>query len=331
MAKPFLRYLPAKLQPLSAPAVWIPLTIFTLISILLWEYSQNPDWLERDPIINANPESTLTPDEQAKLSEIDTVDLLLKGAKVSSPLSSARTSGDPSNILNPVDLEAETTSGDRPLANRSDPFGAYTAEYKFPGTGRSSAGTTNSPTSQNLAPSNVSPTAFANFSSAAGSPPLATTPSALSEAIDRQEAIKASEAQRNDGASTSPSFLSQPSGSGTAENFSQSGLSPGATQTPRNVSVPFIRTTPAMSPPVGTTGYQAPATSNLPNFNLTPTPTTRNPSATPSPSGAVSPGQIGTVQASPIARPIQSNPTPTAGTAHTAPSSTQPEQNRRAR
>lgn len=320
MAKPFLRYLPAKLKPLSASAVWIPLTIFTLLGLLLWEYYQNPDWFERDPITNANPESNLTPDEQAKLSEIDTVDLLLKGAKTSGPLSDLNPLDKTSNVLNPVDLETKTAEGDRHLANRSDPFSAYSAEYEFSGAGRVGVGT----------PNTVSPTAPANFNSATESSSLATTPSALSEAINRQSTIKANEAQRNGASNPLSGPLSQPSGPGTSENFLQNGLSPSATPVPGTVAVPFIRTTPAMSPPVGTTGYQSPVASNLPNFNLAPTPTTRNQSAAPS-GTTVPSGQIGTVQTSPIASPIPSHSTPTARTVYTAPSSTQPEQNPRAR
>ncbi len=324
MAKPFLRYLPAKLQPLSAPAAWIPLTTFALISILLWEYCQNPDWFERDPILNANPESALTPDEQAKLSEIDTVDLLLKGAQASNPLSSplsgSKAPGDTSDILAPVDLDAETAKGDRQLANRSDPFGAYASEYKFTGPNRSSAETSNASTSQNLGPNNVPSTASAGFGSVAESPSLAATPSALSEAIDRQAAIKAGEAQRNGSTNASPGFLAQPSGRSTAESFSQSGLSQSglsqsglslnAAQASENVSTSPIQTTPAMSPLVGPV---------------------QNPPAVPFSSETTFPGQIGTVQASPIARPLLLKPTPPVGTVYTAPSSTQPEQNRRAR
>jgi len=327
MAKPFLRYLPAKLKPLSAPAVWIPLTIFTLLSVLLWEYYQNPDWFERDPITNANPESNLTPEEQAKLSEIDTVDLLLKGAQVSGPLLDQKIRQNPNqkasdkalapdtlNSVDGVDSEAQTANGDRQLANRSNPFGAYAADYKFSGANQSRT-TSRSPNSS-PASNNAPSTSSFNFGTTESSPP-AIAPNALSEAIDRQEAIKASKAQRN-GASPSPSDLSQPAST---------------TPAPGNISVPFIRTTPAMSPPTGTTGYNPPATADLPSFNLAPTQPTRSAPIAPTsaPARSLSPGQIGTVQTPPIARPIQSNQIPTAGTIYTAPRSAQPEQNRRAR
>ena len=183
----------------------------------------------------------------------------------------------------------------------------------FPGASRSSAETPSPLASQNLRLNNGAPVATPSFGSNAGSLPLVTpsTSSALSEAIDRQTAIKANGAQRNDGSSPLTSPL----------------------QSPTNVSTPSIRTTPAMSPPTGTAGYRAPATSNLPNFNIAPTATTQNPPAAStsfSPSSPFS-KQIGTVQAPPVARPIQSNQIPTVGTVYTAPRSTQPEQNRQAR
>ena len=313
MAKPFLRYLPAKLKPFSAPAVWIPLTIATLLSILLWEYYNNPDWFERDPITNANPESALTPDEQAKLSEIDTVDLLLKGAQVSSPLSELEIDLENSDGLDAANSETGAASTSRQLANQSDPFGAYAEEYKFPGSNGANLGS--QPVNQNSTSAGTGTTTPFNFDGTAGSPSRASAPSALSTAIEQQQAIKEEEAQRS----------SESANSSSANSTQTAGQAAG---TP----VPFIRTTPAMSPPVGTTGYQTPATSNLPSFNVAPPQTTQNPLNTSSPAaGTILPSQIGTVQPSPIARPIQSTSAPAAGTIYTAPSSTQPAQNRRAR
>ena len=88
MTKPaFIRYLPARLnarlRPLGRPAVWIPLTVTALLGAILWENRQNPDWFNRQPITNLNPDSSLTAEEEARLSEIDNLDVLLKGARVS--------------------------------------------------------------------------------------------------------------------------------------------------------------------------------------------------------------------------------------------------------
>ena len=340
MAKPFLRYLPAKLKPIAAPAVSIPLTIFTLLSILLWEYYQNPDWFERDLITNANPESALTPDEQAKLAEIDTVDLLLEGAQVSGPLSTLESldasseAAESGNLSSNLDINI--ANGSRRLADQSDPFGAYTAEYEFPGSSRATIDLPERSFTPSLANSTTPTT-----SSSVGAPQetnSSVAQSAFSNAISQQQAIRANEVRRDSEPASNqlaaplpntpqPNSLSNSIESTSSQNDNR------LVQPAGQPSVPFIRTTPAMSPPAGTTGYQTPATSSLPTFNLAPPQTTSSSLTTPvSPnSGTFAPGQIGTVQAPPIARPIQSSPASPNGTIYTAPSSTQPTQNRRAR
>ena len=134
MATPtFLRYLPARLKPLSSPAVWAPLTIFALLSIFLWEYHKNPEWFNRQQITNVNPDSELTPEEQARLSQIDTIDVLLENTRI--PGSARPTElGD----LNVPDLNSEDSV--RALADKENPFAAYEEEYKFPGSGQPAAG-----------------------------------------------------------------------------------------------------------------------------------------------------------------------------------------------
>ena len=324
MAKPFFRYLPARLKPLGAPAVWVPLTIFALLSIFIWEYYRNPDWFERDPITNANPQSDLTPDEQARLSEIDTVDLLLEGTRAPVSQSEENESG-----LNPVGLDAEEADINRRLADRDDPFGAYKAEYEFPGASRASSGNANSPAAQSSGSNSFAGTTPGAFDfGRTPEAPLPTTSSALSDAIDRQQAIKAAESGGGSQSGEIPASTGSLPGL-DAPSSGEQGASPSARSSSGGVSVPFIRTTPDMSPPVGTTGYRAPATSDLPTFNQGLPPTTRNPLNVPAvPSSS---GQIGTVQPSPIARPVQPGQAAPNGTIYTAPRSTQPEQNQRAR
>ena len=332
MAKPFFRYLPARLKPLGAPAVWVPLTIFALLSIFIWEYYRNPDWFERDPITNANPQSDLTPEEQARLSEIDTVDLLLEGARVPNNPSEA----DDDSPLNSVDLDAEAAEINRRLANRDNPFGEYEAEYAFPGANRpGNAEGAETPDVRSATPGLATPsptprttTGTFNFDSTPDAP-LPTTSSALSDAIDRQQAIRAAESSDSQSGDIPASTGDLPDDLSIPSSDTQGTSRPRpSSSAPGSVPVPFIRTTPDMSPPVGTTGYQAPATSDLPAFNRRIPSTTRNPLNVPAPSSS---GQIGTVQPPPIARPVQRGQVEPSETIYTAPRSTQPEQNRRAR
>lgn len=363
MATPtFLRYLPARLKPLSSPAVWAPLTVFGLLSAFIWEYHNNPDWFNRPQISNVNPDSTLTPEEQARISEIDTLELLLQqNARVPE---AAKLQNEANGLLgteSPNDPAAEVLTPDRNLAGRDNPFAAYEEQYKFPG-------------AQNAAAAQASATAA---SASAGSPSFSSglntsreTPSAvsaLSEALNRQQSARSG--LSNDGAesmssSNSAAGISAPNretlntestGSeslGTStfrpsnaapNDISGSGLRPSSGSQPfanpeersgNRLSEPFIRTTTDMSPPVGTTGYQAPASVALPTFNVPPQQPTRNPFQQPTnlPASAIStpaapnslpalsaPNQAGSNQ--PGSQPPTFN--------YTAPSFTQPEQNRR--
>ncbi len=314
MATPtFLRYLPARLKPLSSPAVWAPLTVFVLLSIFIWEYHKNPDWFNREPATGIAPQSDLTPEEQARLSEVDTLDVLLDGSNTSG---NSLTTGsvDPDGLLDGSE-EGAATEDSRQLSGRDNPFGSYAAEYQFPGAVNPTDGSNASgvPAFGNSAGQSGNSPSF-DFGSGLVSPAAPATNSALSEALGRQQAARSAAGSAAGGqqpaSSGRPAAANGASSAGGASTDGQSAVQPA--QVPGTVSVPFIRTTPDMSPPAGTTGYQTPATSRLPVFNVAPQQPSRNPysapaaPATPTPSAA-----------------------PQTGTLYTAPSSTQPQQNRR--
>ncbi len=316
MATPaFLRYLPARLKPLSSPAVWAPLTVFALLSIFLWEYHKNPEWFNREQITNANPDSDLTPEEQAKLSEIDTIDVLLENARISG---AAR----PANLGNLDVPEAESGASAGSLASQDNPFAAYEEEYKFPGSDRATGAVGTAPSSNSFG---------------LGSPPATAQPaagSALAEAIRQQNAISAEDRSSpqpasSGGSATNTSPVITPSDNSA---FSAPGLSP-EQASGSGISAPFTRTTLDMSPPVGTTGYQTPASSRLPVFNTPSQQPTSNPfnrQAQPAipQSGSF---QSGSFQpAAPATAPLPGAATPNSNS-YTPPRFSQPEQNRRVR
>ena len=376
MAKPaFLKYLPSRLKPLSSPAVWAPLTIFVLLSAFIWEIRENPDWFDRAPVTDANPDSDLTLEEQARLSEIDTLDILLEGSRVpeDSPAATSIINPDaPSTDASEAEgnattddatgADATTDEDSRQLSGRADPFAPYLAEYEFSGSQNATPSTNSSATSPSASEFSAGSSSSGSFSgsNSAGSsnfnfgnglvnPSAPATNSALSEAIGRQQARRAAAAEAESSTpqpsaisgdrpsvsnptagSQSPSQPSpqfSPQGAPRSSSASPQSLSPaeatGSNQTTRqsssqpavptgNIPVPYIRTTPNMSPPAGTTGYQAPATSDLPVFNLPPQQPSRNPFASPRP-----------------APTGQTTPDNTQGSTYTAPSSVQPAQNRR--
>lgn len=329
MAKPaFLRYLPARLKPLSSPAIWAPLTIFVLLSAFLWEYHRNPDWFNRTQADNIAPESNLTPEEEARLSEIDTLDVLIEGSRMRG------TSPEANGLTDPASLEAGATDGAAPgegLSGRNNPFAAYEDEYKFPGAASSQRAT---PPALPSSGANPTPTP-------ASTSPNAATSNALSDALDRQR--ENSEAVTQPSTSSAPSSLNpQPAARPNSDGFSgsvpSSGSNPsetsGAQPPSSGITTPFIRTTTDMSPPAGTTGYQTPASSSLPVFNAPPQQPTQGPF-----SGNQSIPQNSIPQNNfrqsiqPPAPAATSLPTPASPNvnSYTPPSFTQPQQNRSVR
>ena len=335
MATPaFLRYLPARLKPLSSPAVWAPLTVFTLLSIFVWEYHKNPDWFNRPQITNLDPNSNLTPEEQARLSEIDTLDLLLRNARTPTSEEDLSTS-----LINPAapdaaTEESNTIAPDRTLAGKDNPFGIYEEQYKFPGAGSTPTVRASQPEASTSSLKALTSTPFSSNSR-----------SALSDALDRQQSAlrstdeslspSASEAPFNAQSSlqiepssaqppsTSRAAIGQPS---TLPNSVSSGNNgrnnggsiafPSQSSGDNRVPAPFIPTTADMSPPVGTTGYQVPSSASLPVFNTPAQQPTRNPFS-----------QSVSVPAAGSVAPLPAPTTPSVN--YTAPRFTQPEQSRR--
>ncbi|MGC1310571.1 MAG: hypothetical protein WA885_25355 [Phormidesmis sp.] len=323
MATPaFLRYLPARLKPLRSPAVWAPLTVFALLGIFLLEYSKNPDWFDGKKITEQDPDSELTAEERAKLSEIDTLDVLLGGTRVSEDSPEATSLIDPDDPQSELESESDpaagieeaaTSAASRQLSGRDDPFGAYAEEYKFGGSSQTNSApaiSSRNSSGQNAA-GRVDVGSF-NFGDGLVNSAAPATNSALSEALSRQQTARDAAAG---GGSSSAASSTQPSPE--AARAGEAGVRPA--QVPGNISAPYIPTTPDMSPPVGTTGYQTPATSSLPVFNTPAQQPTRNPYSAPTlATPSTQPAQLPNI-------PAQSE------TLYTAPTFTQPEQNRRVR
>ena len=159
------------------------------------------------------------------------------------------------------------------------------------------------------------------------------TNSALAEAVNRRSAQLA--AEQADAETAASDEVSAAGGNRAGSGAGRSLATPVVPSAP--VPGPFMRTTPEMSPPAGTTGYRVPNTSSLPAYNVTPERPTRNPFDASSGNGGrpsvvpapvtVAPPAIGTSGnlsggANGTANPGTVNP----GALYTAPSSVQPEQ-----
>ncbi|MEM9266640.1 MAG: hypothetical protein AAGA46_14060 [Cyanobacteria bacterium P01_F01_bin.13] len=271
---PSLRYLPSRLQVAFNPWLWLGILLTGIVGIYAWEYRQNPAQLWQisatSPNGSEDPTSTdvllesLTPDEQAIAAELDNVELLL--AQLDSDVSALTTGGEESAAaaLNAYSINAsgEISESGVERLNR------YIDEYNFLGTNakganvqpeRSEAPTPGEASSESVL--TLQPTSQTD-----------RTASALAEALARQQI------EQEAAANSSPEPSSTPSGeaaeTATAEtastegtsdsqafSFDQPGVTPGRLE---GLNRAFIRTTPNMSPPPGTTGYVPPT--SLPDF-----------------------------------------------------------------
>ncbi|KPQ36029.1 MAG: hypothetical protein HLUCCA11_07410 [Phormidesmis priestleyi Ana] len=307
----------------------------------MWEWHSNPAWFNRPQASTLEPESGLTPEEQARLSEIDNVDALLEGLALP-----------PSQLINPDGSTALNIPGATPeaagegtLGSRDNPFATYEEQYKFgsarsPGVaspGMASPGTASLGTASPLAvtgstgngaavaggssfnfnnglSSSLSPSAGGvSSSSAAGA-----SSSVLSDALNRQQsASPANSSPRQPAAGAT--FPSSNRFGSTAPGGLSNRAPSSETSAESGIAAPFIRTTTEMSPPTGTTGYQAPASIDLPVFNVPPPQPSRNPYS----------GNNFSLPQQNFAQPAIQPAAP--APSYTQPSVVQPEQNRRLR
>ncbi|MEL7227173.1 MAG: hypothetical protein AAF810_11525 [Cyanobacteria bacterium P01_D01_bin.36] len=317
MAKPaFIRYLPARLKPLGKPAVWVPLTVVALGGMFAWEYTRNPNWFERAPITRLAPESGLTPEEEAQLSEIDTLDVL----------NSVRVPEGTDAVTSQINPDAPNAFGRG--EDDADAEGLNLEAYPIPGA--ASTATTITPGGPSVFSDPSKPTTRSvgnsgsssfNFGDGLANTPAPATNSALADALERRAAERSAIEQPTE--SDAPSALRQTtlSDSDTVEALPAANAVPGS----------FIRTTPNMSPPVGTTGYQVPATSSLPTFNVAPPQPTRSPFSQPPQAGQFGAPAQPTGQVAPapavVAPPVIGGPSSAAPSGlYTQPTSVQPDQ-----
>ncbi|MGD1854513.1 MAG: hypothetical protein ACFB2W_09690 [Leptolyngbyaceae cyanobacterium] len=262
---PSVRYLPSRLQFALNPWLWLGILLTGIVGLYAWEYRQNPGqlpWQIGSTELGESGDSTstdvllesLTPEEQAVAAELDNVELLLE--QLDSDVSALTTGGDTSAAAS---LNA---SGAEDLAEQGESnverLNRYVDEYSFLGTGARGAnvGSEQPQSAQTDSVLSLQP----------NTDELATT-HALAAALAQQQNTSSATA---DG----PAQATDPTGAAAdeapAENspsqFSfdqpQSGVIPGSLQ---GLNRSFIRTTPDMSPPPGTTGYVPPA--SLSDFN----------------------------------------------------------------
>jgi hypothetical protein len=302
----FLRYLPARLAPAANPIVWIPVLALGLVGVFAWEYYNHPDWLSwSGPELDSTADNSgLTPEERGQVAELDNLDVLLNDPNLNRPnLSSPITPTDGSTVAG-QSAGGQATSAEVTDASSRRPFAEYLEQYSLLGAPTDSQSLTQSvlptpdasrvglrggtPGSSVTPGSATTGLATAGGSDLSGTSPgissTATTPmpeSPLALAI-QQLSAGGSRTTAVTGRTTGGLTTAQTSGRSSeasitadrglslfpaSQSVQQQGGIPGTL--PGSPNVPFIRTTPAMSPPPGTTGYTPPSSLNLTTFNRT--------------------------------------------------------------
>lgn len=238
---PALRYRLVRIQSLgrslNRPTVWGGLGLLGLFAIAIPQYSQHPEWRSRynpavdsaavDPSTNVG---TLSSEDLAELAEIDNLALLLDQMQPTTATALEESAQSPSTdaLALPTATEAEQTA--------AGPFAAYLERSRFrvsPAASEREAGSSDG--------------AFAVDQSSieASAPSIEESqPSALQQALNQR--FGAEESPEAEGVQGTGAIATPDSPPWMVE-----GRLPGVDQR-------FIRTTPQMSPPPGTTGYTPP-------------------------------------------------------------------------
>ncbi|NEQ51351.1 MAG: hypothetical protein F6K11_14625 [Leptolyngbya sp. SIO3F4] len=288
---PSVRYLPSRLQFALNPWLWLGILLTGIVGLYAWEYRQNPGklpWQIGQTGLGASGNSTstdvllesLTPEEQAVAAELDNVELLL--AQLDSDVSALTIGGD-SGAAASLNESADDVSGVT-TESSVERLNRYIDEYSFLGTGaRGSNFQADNP--QVITPVQRQTESVLNLRR---EPEPAPTTSVLGNTfVQQQLEVSTSNSQvdvslRETGSSGVdsrglPTSESPADDSGTGDQttneapnqaafsfgqFDQTGVIPGSLN---GLNRSFIRTTPSMSPPPGTTGYVPPA--SLSDFN----------------------------------------------------------------
>ncbi|MBD1915623.1 MULTISPECIES: hypothetical protein [Cyanophyceae] len=292
---PALRYRLVRLQSLgrslNRPTVWGGLGLLGLLAVAVPQYSRHPEWRSQyNPTVDSaavNPDTNLgnlSSDDLADLAEIDNLAVLLDQIQPTTATALEEAARSPNT--DPLALPTATEEQQPPTS----PFANYLERSRFRFSTSASGSEADSPNAtQSLGPSSADPA----MRSGEGA-----QPSALQQALNQRSSASTAPPSEVTSAERTPVTEATPTDNLTPSPWMVEGSLPGVDQR-------FIRTTPQMSPPPGTTGYTlppalapspsvvapvAPATLNLdfgtptaaPSAGVTAQPPTGIPSNTPS-------------------------------------------------
>jgi hypothetical protein len=261
---PALRYQLIRLKSLNRPALWGLLVGTGMLAVAGHQYRQHPEWLGTfEPDANHAPgataDTTLSPADQARLAEIDNLSVLLDqmqpttAGAIETPVAATIQPAETTSLALP-DAEPPTPLVVSPGSTTPGPFATYLEQNQF----RAGRAT---PVVEPSVNASVSPGTI---------PAEAGADSALSpleRALLGQQSVQPAPTAEGNGATAS-----EPDNRPQGEAATTGSATPGETANLNDTTLPpwyvegttpgsnqsFIRTTPQMSPPPGTTGYTLP-------------------------------------------------------------------------
>ncbi|MEA5447040.1 hypothetical protein VB780_00555 [Leptolyngbya sp. CCNP1308] len=245
---PALRYRLVRIQSigrsLNRPIVWGGLGLLGLLAVALPQYWRNPEWRSQyDPAVDSatvDPSTnvgTLSSEDLADLAEIDNLALLLNQLQPTTATALEESAPSPN-----TDSLALPTATEEDQQTPAGPFAAYLERSRF----------RVSPVASDRETDSAAATSMFGQSSASTTAPSPgeRPPSALQQALNQRFGAEAEQ-------SAEAAAEEDTQGEGAIANpdapppWMVEGRLPGVDQR-------FIRTTPQMSPPPGTTGYTPP-------------------------------------------------------------------------
>ena len=270
-------------RPFRRPAVWGSLAALGVVAVAVPQYLRHPEWRSQyapavdSPAVDPGTGlGALTSKDLAELAEIDNLALLLNQLQPTTSIALDAPAADPARLALPQATPEE---------GAASPFAQYLERSRFrfsPATNGGSGVAAGEPlgSDQRQPSSSTSPDA--------------TPPSPLQQALSERLS-----------SGSAPALNSEPSSAAKEPAAPTSGLTPPPWmvegQLP-GVDQRFIRTTPQMSPPSGTTGYTPPP-------SLSPSPAPSAAIAAP-PQGAIAPAGLNLNFSAPVTAPAASGQRP---------------------
>jgi hypothetical protein len=259
-----------RLQALNRPRTWGVGLGLGLLAVVSYQYGTHPEWLSLFERASEGPtrpgSANLSDQELAELAEIDNLELLLNQLQplTASTLTTEQNGAPESgNLLETLQQAQPNSEGDSPQITPQSPFAAYLERTQFNVSEFLSQETvTANSDSANPSRDELSGRPLEPLPAISSQAALSPLQQALAQSgggnFGSSANILVSPGGEEAQASTTATSVVEPSAATTA---------PGLTPPPWVVegSIPgvnqrFIRTTPEMSPPPGTTGYTVPST-----------------------------------------------------------------------